>query len=62
MALYFKRLDGKPQAYRKGCGKADAIPNSNFQIPNSKSAIGNPKSEIRNPKFQSRDLIIRLCA
>jgi hypothetical protein len=22
MALYFKRLDGKPQAYRKGCGKA----------------------------------------
>jgi major type 1 subunit fimbrin (pilin) len=45
--LFFE-ISGKPEAYRKGCGKAAAI-NPQSAIRNPQSAIRNPQSAIRNP-------------
>jgi hypothetical protein len=66
IASYYFEVLGKPEAYRKGSGKAAIVPNSkspssNFQIPNysksqipkipnSKFQIPNSKSAIRNPQ------------
>jgi hypothetical protein len=53
IASYYFEVLGKPEAYRKGSGKAAIAPNSNFQFPNPRFQI--PKFQIPNFKFQFRN-------
>jgi hypothetical protein len=55
IASYYFEVLGKPEAYRKGSGKAAIAPNSNFQFQILNSKFQNSNFQILNSNSETTD-------